>query len=216
MKNKHDINKIFQIFHSVNPYPRIELEYHNSYTLLVAVLLSAQSTDKMVNRVTSKLFKVIDNPKAMIELGLEGLIEYIRSIGLYNSKSCNIINLSKKLVSDSVAEIPNDFDYLLSLPGIGRKSASVILNSYYNEPYIGVDTHVHRVSNRIGLVKTKNAHETEKSLYKCAPIENRIYVHHWLVLHGRYVCKARNPECDKCIVRGYCAKYRKDNKRKDS
>ncbi|MBQ4875360.1 MAG: endonuclease III [Rickettsiaceae bacterium H1] len=198
------INEIFVRLSAKDPQPKIELNYTNNYTLLIAVVLSAQSTDVRVNQITKELFLLADNPQKMLNLGLEKLKRKIKSIGLYNSKAKNIINLSKKLIDDGKNDIPCDFDYLISLPGVGRKSANVILNSAFGQLTIGVDTHVFRVSNRIGFSKTKNVLATEKRLLKIVQKQFLRNCHHWLVLHGRYICKAKKPMCDKCHIADLC------------
>lgn len=203
------IDSIFSIFSQRNPHPKIELNYTNNYTLLVAVVLSAQSTDVGVNKVTAKLFQEIESPLDIIKVGEDGLKQHIKRIGLYNSKAKNIMALSQKLLDDQHDDIPRDFEYLISLPGVGRKSANVILNSAFGQPTIGVDTHVFRVSNRLGITKSKNVLQTEQQLTKKIPAKFKLHAHHWLVLHGRYICKARKPNCEVCFIRDYCAYYKK-------
>lgn len=198
------IKKIFSIFQKQNPEPITELEYKNDYTLLVAIALSAQSTDVAVNKATAPLFKIIDNPKKMLELGEEKLKFYIKTIGLFNSKAKNIILLSQKIIDEHNGKVPNEFEKLIKLPGVGVKTANVFLNCFYKKPVIAVDTHVFRVSNRLGLVKTKTADETANRLNKIVPSEFKLHAHHWLILHGRYVCKARKPDCGKCAVKDLC------------
>lgn len=198
------VAEILSRFEKQNPDPKIELDYINPFTLIVAVLLSAQSTDVGVNKATKELFKIADTPIKMLDLGEEKLKEYIKTIGLYNSKAKNIIALSKKLVEDDRHEIPNDFDYLTNLPGIGRKSANVILTVLFKEKRIAVDTHVFRVANRIGIVKANDVLKTELELMKVVPMEYLPRAHHWLVLHGRYICKAKNPKCSECIISDLC------------
>lgn len=207
--NKQKINEIFRRFSENKPHPRIELEYRNPYELLIAVVLSAQSTDKGVNRVTPALFDAAPTPEKMVELGLEKLKSYIKTIGLYNNKAKNIIELSRILVESYNSEVPSDLDELQKLPGVGRKSANVMLNSIWGKPTIAVDTHVFRTSNRIGLCKEKNVLKTEQSLLKNIPDQWKDYAHHWLVLHGRYICKARKPECGKCLINDLCNFKRK-------
>ncbi|MCE2992267.1 MAG: endonuclease III [Candidatus Jidaibacter sp.] len=202
--NKQKINEIFRRFKENKPEPKIELHYSNPYELLVAVVLSAQSTDKGVNKVTPKLFEVAGTPEKMINLGEEALKEHIKTIGLFNNKAKNIIALSKVLVEQFAGEVPSDFETLCKLPGVGRKSANVMLNSIWGHKVIAVDTHVFRVSNRIGLCKTTNVEKTEQELMKSIPDVWKDYAHHWLVLHGRYTCKARKPECDKCLISDLC------------
>ncbi len=207
MLNKKQVNKAFIRFSLQNTDPKIELNYINNYTLLIAVVLSAQSTDIRVNKVTQQLFKIVDTPKKMIILGEDKLKEHIKSIGLYNEKAKNIIALSRKIIEDKLNDIPCDFQYLLSLPGVGRKSANVILNSAFGKPTVGVDTHVFRVSNRLGLTKARNVLQTEKQLLDSIPKQFLQKAHHWLVLHGRYICKAKKPMCDTCYINDLCCYY---------
>ena len=202
--NKQKINEIFRRFKENKPEPKIELQYSNPYELLVAVVLSAQSTDKGVNKVTPKLFEVAATPERMIALGEDNLKKYIKTIGLFNNKAKNIIALSKVLVEQFDGEVPSDFTALCKLPGVGRKSANVMLNSIWGHKVIAVDTHVFRVSNRIGLCKTTNVEKTEQALMKSIPDVWKDYAHHWLVLHGRYTCKARKAECGKCLISDLC------------
>ncbi|MDB1135551.1 endonuclease III [Candidatus Anaplasma sp. TIGMIC] len=198
------VDTIFGRFFSANPEPRIELQYRNEFTLLVAIVLSARTTDVSVNKITARLFDVADTPKKMLSLGEDALKGYINSIGLYNSKAKNIMQLSKTIEYEYGGEIPRDFDVLTSLPGVGRKSANVFLNSALGMPTIAVDTHVFRVSNRIGIVSENSVLGVEKSLEKVIPSKWKLYAHHWLVLHGRYVCKSRMPLCQKCIISDLC------------
>ena len=202
------VDELFHRFTQKNPHPKIELNYINNYTLVIAVVLSAQSTDIGVNKVTSQLFRLADSPITMLNMGEKALKEKIRSLGLYNSKAKNIIALSQKLLDDQYEDIPCDFEYLISLPGVGRKSANVVLNSAFKKPTIGVDTHVFRVSNRIGLTKANNVLQTEKQLTKIIPSKFKLYAHHWLVLHGRYICKARKPLCNQCCISDLCQYYK--------
>ena len=206
MKQKN-ITEIFERFERENPNPKIELNYTNPFELIVAVVLSAQSTDKGVNRATPALFKVANTPQKMVYLGEEGLKKYIKSIGLYNNKAKNIIKLSQILVDKYNSEIPNNRDELESLPGVGRKSANVILNAIFHQPYIGVDTHVFRVSNRTGMAPGKNPAEVEKNLEKVVPEKFKLKAHYWLVLHGRYICTAKKPKCDACLISDLCDFY---------
>ena len=207
MITQQKINEIFKRFNAKNPNPKIELNYINNYTLLIAIVLSAQSTDIRVNQITKKLFEMVDCPEKMLQFGEENLKNRIKSIGLYNTKAKNIIALSKKLLDDRYNDIPCNFDYLISLPGVGRKSANVILNSIFGELTIGVDTHVFRVSNRIGLTKAKNVLQTEKQLIEIIPKNFLKDAHHWLVLHGRYICKAKKPICNNCHINHLCKYY---------
>ena len=202
--NKDKINEIFTRFRENKPSPKIELDYYSPYTLLVAVVLSAQSTDKGVNRVTPSLFEIADTPQKMLDLGLEGLKGFIKTIGLFNNKAKAILALSEKILTDYNGEVPDKFDELVKLPGVGRKSANVMLNSLWGEPTVAVDTHVFRTSNRIGLCKTKTADKTEFALMKKIPLKHRDFAHHWLVLHGRYVCVARKPKCERCLINDLC------------
>ncbi|MBI3419896.1 MAG: endonuclease III [Proteobacteria bacterium] len=187
------------------PQPKTELVYINPYTLLVAVILSAQATDAGVNKATQSLFKEIDGPAEMRALGLNGLKRFIKTIGLYNAKAKNIMAMSKRLMDRHGGQVPRTRDELEALPGVGRKSANVILNTVYGEPTIAVDTHVFRVANRTGLAPGKTPREVEDRLLKVVPEKYLGGAHHWLVLHGRYVCKARVPECPVCPVRDLCA-----------
>lgn len=204
--NKQKITQIFEIFQGNNPHPKTELEYTNHYTLLVAIVLSAQATDVGVNKATKALFKKIDTPQKMLKLGEAGLKEYIKTIGLFNAKAKNVIALSQMLIDDFAGKIPEDIESLQKLPGVGRKTANVFLNCALGKPTIGVDTHVFRVSNRIGLTKSKNELETEQQLLKKIPEQFKLHCHHWLILHGRYVCKARKPECESCVINVICSK----------
>jgi endonuclease III len=206
--NNRQVEEIFTRFQVALPEPLIELDYTSPYTLLVAVILSAQATDKSVNKVTKDLFSVADTPQKMVQLGEENLKKYIRSIGLFNSKASNIIAMSKMLLRDFNATVPSTLKELESLPGVGRKSANVILNSVFREGTIAVDTHVFRVANRIGFCNTKNVLATELALEKLVPLQFKLYAHHWMVLHGRYICKARSPACMKCLINDLC-KYDK-------
>ena len=201
------IHEVFTKFYDKTPDPQIELEYNSPYTLLVAVILSAQSTDIMVNKITSKLFCVADTPIKMIELGEEPLKEYIKMVGLYNNKAKNIIAMSKLLREKFHCEVPDNFDDLCSLPGVGIKSATVILNCVYQKALIAVDTHVFRVSNRLGLCNTKIPERTGVELEKRIQKKWLLKAHYWLVLHGRYICKARKPLCDKCFLNDLCIYY---------
>ncbi len=202
--NKANIEKLFAVFQKNNPEPETELEYINDYTLLVAIVLSAQATDVGVNKATKALFTKIDTPEKMLKLGEAGLKNYIKTIGLFNSKAKNVIALSEKLITEFDGKIPADLDKLQSLAGVGRKTANVFLNCAYGFETMGVDTHVHRVSNRLGLVKAKNVVETEKQLLKNIPKPYKKDAHHWLILHGRYICKARKPLCGDCPVFDLC------------
>jgi endonuclease-3 len=186
------------------PQPTTELEYKNAYTLLVAVILSAQATDAGVNRATKSLFEEIQTPDAMLELGLKGLKRFIKTIGLYNGKAANIMAMSEMLVTHHNSNVPRTREELEALPGVGRKTANVILNTLYGEPVIAVDTHVFRVANRTGLAPGKDVVAVETKLAKVVPDKYKPNAHHWLILHGRYTCKARMPECPECPVRDLC------------
>lgn len=201
---KADIPAFYARLREDNPAPRTELHYVNPYTLLVAVTLSAQATDVGVNKATGPLFKKIKTPQAMVKLGVEGLKEYIKTIGLYNNKAKNVIALSQILVDQYDGDVPNDQDALEALPGVGRKTANVVRNEAFGVPTIAVDTHIFRVSNRTGLAPGKNVVEVEKKLVKRTPDEFALHAHHWLILLGRYVCKARKPDCPQCPVIDYC------------
>jgi endonuclease-3 len=198
------INNIFAVLQQHNPQPKIELNYHNHFTLLIAVLLSAQSTDVGVNKATTKLFAVADTPQKMLALQEDGLKAYISSIGLYNSKARNIMLLCQQLINLHNSQVPNNYNDLIKLAGIGSKSAKVILNCLFNQPTIAVDTHVFRVANRLGFVKTKTAKQTELQLPKIIPAKWQQHAHHWLVLHGRYICKAIKPNCQQCSINNFC------------
>jgi endonuclease-3 len=204
VKNKTQIKAIFDILSSTITNPETELKYEDDFTLLVAIILSAQSTDKTVNKATEKLFLVAKTPKDFLNLGLDGLKSYIKTIGLFNSKAKNIIGLSQILENEYEGKVPVSFEKLIKLPGVGRKSASVFLNTAYQMPYIAVDTHVFRVSNRIGLVKAQNVLETEKQLFLVAPKEHLVNISDLLVLHGRYTCKAKKPNCKNCGIEKFC------------
>ena len=197
-------NQIFEIWQKNNPQPKTELEFTNNFTLLVAVVLSAQSTDIGVNKATKNLFKIADNPQKMLDLGEEKLKKYISTIGLYNGKAKNIIILSEQLIKLHNSEVPNDFESLKNLAGVGQKTANVVLNCAFGAPTIAVDTHVFRVANRLGIVDETNPEKTEKSLLKKIPKKFLFYAHHWMILHGRYVCQARKPNCKNCHIEKFC------------
>ncbi|MEE8371726.1 MAG: endonuclease III [Sphingomonadales bacterium] len=198
------VETFFRRLRDGNPEPRGELEYISEYTLLVAVVLSAQATDVGVNKATVALFKAARTPKEMLALGLEGLKGYIKTIGLYNNKAKAIIGLSEILLRDHGGEVPNERAGLEALPGVGRKTANVVLNIAFGQPTCAVDTHIFRLSNRSGLAPGKNPLEVEKGLLKVIPHDYMHNAHHWLILHGRYVCKARKPECPACPVEDLC------------
>ncbi len=200
-----DIFEFFRRLAEDNPAPETELEFGNTYQMLVAVVLSAQSTDVGVNKATRELFKTVTTPAQMVALGEEGLKQHIKTIGLFNSKAKNVIALSEILVRDFGGEVPADRDVLTSLPGVGRKTANVVMNSAFGAETFAVDTHIFRVSNRTGLAKGKTPLAVEKALEKKVPAPFRVGAHHWLILHGRYICKARTPECWRCPVVDLCA-----------
>lgn len=204
--DRKKIDHIFAIWQQQNPHPKTELVYTNNYTLLVAVVLSAQSTDVGVNKATKELFKIADTPQKMLKLGEKNLKKYINTIGLYNGKAANIIKLSEILARDYNSEVPQDFESLKSIPGVGQKTANVVLNCAFGHPTIAVDTHVFRVANRIGFVSETTPEKTESSLLKNIPKKWQNHAHHWMILHGRYVCKARKPECDNCKISEFCEK----------
>ena len=206
---KTTIDKIFKLLSKNYPKPKTELKYINSYTFLIAVVLSAQSTDISVNKAAKKLFKIIKNPQTMLKLGEINLKKYIKKIGLYNSKARNIIELSKILVSKYNNKIPNNFNELISLPGVGNKTASVYQNEILKIPRIAVDTHVFRLANRIGLTKTATADLTQSKLEKIVPIKWLMEAHHLLILHGRRICKAQKPLCNLCSIQQFC-QYKKN------
>lgn len=202
--NKVKVEEFLQRMQKANPNPKGELDYTNEFTLLVAVVLSAQATDVGVNKATRALFKAADTPERMLALGLEGLKEYIKTIGLFNTKARNIIGLSQALIAEHGGRVPEDRAALERFPGVGRKTANVVLNIAFNHPTIAVDTHIFRVGNRTGLAPGKNPLEVEKKLLEVIPDHYKHHVHHWLILHGRYICKARKPECTKCLVSDLC------------
>ncbi|KTC80759.1 endonuclease III [Legionella cherrii] len=202
--NKRKRREIFVRFREQNPHPTTELVYHSPFELLIAVILSAQATDTGVNKATAKLFPVANSPQDILDLGLDQLKEYIKSIGLYNSKAQNIMKTCALLVNNYDGNVPNGREELESLPGVGRKTANVILNTAFGEPTVAVDTHIFRVANRTGLAKGKNPLTVEKALVKSIEPEFLKDAHHWLVLHGRYVCTARSPHCKTCIIQDLC------------
>jgi len=202
--NKTTTELFYRKLKNENPNPKGELNYINSYTLLVAVVLSAQATDVSVNKATKNLFKIAKTPEQMLDLGEANLKNHIKTIGLYNSKAKNIINLSLMLKTKHRSIIPQNLETLLQLPGVGRKTANVVLNMAFGEPTIAVDTHVFRIANRTGLAEGKTPLEVEKILNRRTPNKFKHHAHHWLILHGRYVCKSRKPDCPNCVVREYC------------
>ncbi len=200
-----EIEAIFAAFEKSDPEPEGELDYKNNFTLLVAVVLSAQATDIGVNRATKALFEIADSPEKMVALGLEGITGHIKSIGLYRNKAKNVLALSKQLISDFGSKVPQTREALESLPGVGRKTANVVLNIAFGQPTIAVDTHLFRVANRTGMAPGKTPLEVELGLEKRVPAAYRLHAHHWLILHGRYICKARKPQCYHCIIAHWCA-----------
>lgn len=202
---KADVFEFFRRLAESNPAPETELEYVNPYTLLVAVALSAQATDVGVNKATRSLFAKVKTPQQMLELGEEGLKQHIKTIGLYNMKAKNVIAAARILVDEFGGEVPQERDKLEKLPGVGRKTANVVLNVAFGQATIAVDTHIFRVSNRTGLAPGKNPLEVELKLEKVVPKTFVAHAHHWLILHGRYICKARTPECWRCPVIDLCA-----------
>ncbi len=198
------VAEIFRRFEAANPHPRGELDYVNAFTLLVAVVLSAQATDLSVNKVTPALFAVADSPAKMAALGEEKLRDMIKTIGLYRTKAKNLIALSQRLVKDYGSEVPYSREALEKLPGVGRKTANVVMNTAFGVPVIAVDTHIFRVSNRVPLAAGKTSLEVESGLEKIIPAAFKPHAHHWLVLHGRYTCKARRPECERCLISDLC------------
>ncbi len=202
-----DADSVIQIFKRLkkqNPEPRTELDYKNPYTLLVAVALSAQATDIAVNKATAALFEIADTPQKMLDLGEEALKNFIKTIGLHNAKAKNVILLSRKLLDEFGGVVPQTRDELVTLPGVGRKTANVVLNEVFRQPTIAVDTHIFRVSNRLGLSYGKTPDQVEEGLENIIPKRYKLHAHIWLILHGRYICKARKPECAKCILVDVC------------
>ena len=204
MLTVQNINRIFEIFSQENPDPKTELVFTNNFTLLVAVVLSAQATDKGVNKATKDLFVKYDTPEKILSLGEGGLKEYIKTIGLFNSKARNVIALCEMLINEHSSEVPRDLEQLQKLPGVGRKTANVVMNCAWGEPTMPVDTHVFRVAHRIGLSEGKNVDKVEQDLLKAIPLKWLYRAHHWLILQGRYICKARKPECERCPISEYC------------
>ena len=209
--DKSSINSVYRILAKKIGEPKPERNYRTPYTFLVSVVLSAQATDKSVNNATKDLFKIVKTPKDMVALGERKLKNYIKTIGLYNSKAKNVINLSKILIKDYQSKIPSEFIDLTNLPGVGNKTASVYQNEILDIPRIAVDTHVYRVSNRVGLVKTKTADQTQEILEQITPKKWLKTAHHLLILHGRYTCKSQKPMCDQCVITKHCL-YLKNEK----
>lgn len=201
---KQTINDMFAKFEANNPHPEGELDYVNIFTLLVAVVLSAQATDAGVNKATKALFEIADTPEKMYALGEDKIRDYIKTIGLYRNKAKNVYALCKALIEQHNSEVPEDREALEALPGVGRKTANVVLNIGFGHPTIAVDTHLFRIANRTGLAPGKNVLTVEKLLLKVIPKDYLLHAHHWLILHGRYICKARKPECYHCIIVDEC------------
>ena len=202
--SEKEMIEVFTRWRTQNPNPASELDYVNAFTLLVAVVLSAQTTDKGVNKATGPLFKVADTPEKMLALGEEGLISYIKTIGLYKNKAKHVLGLSQKLIDDFGGKVPDSREELMTLPGVGRKTANVVLNVIFHQPTMPVDTHLLRVSPKIGLAEGDTPETVEKSLLSRIPPEFLPNAHHWILLHGRYVCTARAPKCDECIIHDLC------------
>lgn len=202
--NKQKRQEIFERLRRENPNPTTELEYNSPFELLISVILSAQATDVGVNKATAKLYPVANTPEAIYSLGVEGLSEYIKTIGLYNSKAKNVIATCRLLIDQHGSEVPEDRESLEALPGVGRKTANVVLNTAFGHPTMAVDTHIFRVSNRTKIAQGKNVVEVEKRLLKFIPKEFMQDAHHWLILHGRYTCIARKPRCGSCVIEDLC------------
>ena len=202
--NYQTIVEVFRRFQEMEPEPKGELDHTNAYTLTVAVALSAQATDVGVNKATRELFKIADTPEKMLELGEDGLIEHIKTIGLFRQKAKNVIRMSQILVDDFGGKIPSSRAALVSLPGVGRKTANVVLNMWFHQPTQAVDTHIFRIANRTGIAPGKDVNAVERAIEDNIPAEYQLHAHHWLILHGRYVCKARKPVCGNCIIRDLC------------
>ena len=202
--NKFKAYEFFARLKKANPEPKSDLEYTNTYTLLVAVVLSAQATDIGVNKATKSLFQIVDTPEKMVKLGIDKLKDYIKTIGLYNTKAKNVIALSETLINEHGGQVPGTMEDLVKLPGVGRKTANVVLNVAFGQPTMAVDTHIYRVSNRTGLAPGATPDKVEQNLLKVVPAEFAMHAHHWLILHGRYTCKARAPLCAECPVYDLC------------
>lgn len=199
------LSEIFRRFHEAEPEPKGELHHVNAYTLLVAVALSAQATDKGVNRATEALFREVDTPQKMLEMGEDGLADHIRTIGLFRNKAKNVMKLSRILVEEYGGEVPSSRAALQGLPGVGRKTANVVLNMWWRIPAQAVDTHIFRVGNRTGIAAGKDVVAVERAIEDNVPAPYQLHAHHWLILHGRYICKARSPACAACLIRDLCS-----------
>ncbi|OSM04324.1 endonuclease III [Magnetofaba australis] len=211
-KSKPDIQALFDALAANNPNPKSELDFRNPFELVVAVALSAQATDVGVNKATPGLFAAAPTPQKMVALGVEGIKQKIRTIGLFNNKAKNIYALSQMLIDEFGGEVPEDLEALQRLPGVGRKTANVVMNVGFGHPTLAVDTHVFRVANRTGLAHAKTPDATEQQLLKIVPPEHALHAHHHLILHGRYVCKARAPQCDACDITAWCDEFKKRQK----
>ena len=198
------VREIFLRLQADNPNPTTELVYHSPFELLIAVILSAQATDVSVNKATAKLYAVANTPETILALGLDGLKSYIKTIGLYNSKAANILKTCEMLIEQHHSQVPHNREALESLGGVGRKTANVVLNTAFGEPTIAVDTHIFRIANRIGLADAKTVDGVEQQLLKTIPSQFKLDAHHWLILHGRYICIARKPKCTECLLRDLC------------
>lgn len=203
-KRQEQARQIFTILRESNPHPTTELKYSNGFELLTAVILSAQATDVGVNKATDKLFPVASNAAAIAALGIEGLIPYIKTIGLYQTKAKNVVAMAQILLDKYNGEVPSTREELEELPGVGRKTANVVLNTLFHQPTMAVDTHIFRLANRLGIAKGKDVLAVERGLLAVIPDEFMLDAHHWLILHGRYICKARKPNCEKCAISQYC------------
>ena len=202
--NYHTLREIFTLFQEAEPEPKGELHHTNAYTLVVAVALSAQATDAGVNKATADLFKIADTPQKMLDLGLDGLTEHIKTIGLFRQKAKNVMKTAQILVDDYDSEVPCSRAALESLPGVGRKTANVVLNMWWGHPSQAVDTHIFRVGNRTGICPGKDVTAVERAIEDHIPVDFQHHAHHWLILHGRYTCVARKPKCNACLIRDYC------------
>lgn len=210
MTKKEQVYQIFRTLQALNPKPTTELNYTSNFELLVAVVLSAQATDIGVNKALAKLYPIANTPESILELGISGVERYIKTIGLYKTKAKNVIALCDMLIKEYNSVVPNTFNELVKLPGVGRKTANVLLNTLFGYKTIAVDTHVFRVSNRLGIATGKTPESVETKLMKVVPAKFQQDAHHWLILHGRYVCKARKPECEKCSIKDYCKFYNEE------